>query len=80
VRGGLLVILPAESVLVSTTGYQGSQYLLRSALYFLNAPHINNRPLKSSLSYPKLKLNSRVGRWRKPVLISRWPVVRFAES
>jgi hypothetical protein len=39
VRGGLLVILPAESVLVSTTGYQGSQYLLRSTLYFLNVPH-----------------------------------------
>jgi hypothetical protein len=27
VRGGLLVILPAENVLVSTTGHQESQYL-----------------------------------------------------
>jgi hypothetical protein len=53
----------------------------RGGLYFLNVPHIciNNRPLKTSLSYAKLKLNRRIGRWRKPVLISR-PVVRFAES
>jgi hypothetical protein len=55
---------------------------LSGSLHFLNVPHIyiNNRPLKTSLSYTKLKLNRRVGRWRKPVLISRWPIARFAES
>jgi hypothetical protein len=31
VRGGLLAILPAEGVLVSTTAHQGSQYLLQAA-------------------------------------------------
>jgi hypothetical protein len=27
--------------------------VLRGALHFLNVPHINNRPLKTSLSYAK---------------------------
>jgi hypothetical protein len=52
----------------------------RGDVHFFNAPHINNRPLKSSLPYAKLKLNRRVGRWRKPVFIARWPVARFAKS
>jgi hypothetical protein len=38
----------------------------RGALHFLNVPHINNRPLKTSLSYAKRKLNRRVGRQRQP--------------
>jgi hypothetical protein len=38
----------------------------RSALHFLYVPHINNRPLKTILSYAKLKLNRRVGRQRQP--------------
>jgi hypothetical protein len=33
-----------------------------------------NRPLETSLSYAKLKMGRRVGRWRKPVLVFRWPV------
>jgi hypothetical protein len=44
----------------------------RSALHlhFLNAPHINNRPLKTSPSYAKSKLNRRVGRQRQPIFFS----------
>jgi hypothetical protein len=34
----------------------------RSGFRFFYVPHINNRPLKASLSYAKLKLNRRVGR------------------
>jgi hypothetical protein len=32
----------------------------RGHFHFLNVPHINNRPLKTVLSYAKLKLNRRV--------------------
>jgi hypothetical protein len=53
---------------------------LRRDFHFFYMPHINNRPLKTILSHAKLKMARQVGRWRKPVLISRWPVVRFAES
>jgi hypothetical protein len=38
-----------------------------SGLRFLIVPHINNRPLKPSLSYAKLKLNRQVGRQRQPL-------------
>jgi hypothetical protein len=31
----------------------------RGDFHFLNVPHINNRPLKTILSYAKLKLNRR---------------------
>jgi hypothetical protein len=40
---------------------QAARQSTRGALYFLNVPHINNRPLKTSLSYAKWKLNPRVG-------------------
>jgi hypothetical protein len=56
------------------------QSVSRCRFYFPSVPHINNRPLKTVLSHAKLKLNRRVGRWRKPVLAFRWPVVRSAES
>jgi hypothetical protein len=32
----------------------------RSGFRFLNAPHINNRPLKTSLSYAKWKPNNNI--------------------
>ena len=38
VRGGLLAILPAESVRVSTTAHQGSQYLLQGKRICLVQP------------------------------------------
>jgi hypothetical protein len=41
---------------------------LRGDFHFLSVPHINNRPLKTVLSYAKSKIYHRVGRWRKPVL------------
>jgi hypothetical protein len=42
-------------------------FVRRRGLDFLNAPHINNRQLKTSPSYAKLKLNRRVGRQRQPI-------------
>jgi hypothetical protein len=66
-------VAPAATPATRNGVYSGS-------LHFFNAPHINNRPLKTSLSYTKLKLSRRVGRWRKPVLVFRWPIARLAES
>jgi hypothetical protein len=47
--------------------YQHQQ--ISGYFHFFNAPHLNNRPLKTSLAYAKLKLNRRVGRQRQPVFI-----------
>jgi hypothetical protein len=54
--------------------------------YILNVPHINNRPLKTGLSYAKLKMARRVERLRMAeasrqsgqfcFLDGRWPMAR----
>jgi hypothetical protein len=41
-------------------------------------PHINNRTLKPSLSYAKLKLSRRVGRQRQPFCVCRLASARLA--
>jgi hypothetical protein len=56
-----------ESKAVSPRAHALVWAALRGCFHILNAPHINNRPLKTSLSHAQLKLNRRVGRQRQPV-------------
>jgi hypothetical protein len=55
-----------------------NQYFNHSSFPGRAAYQQGNWPLKNVLLYAKLKMARRAGRWRKPVLIPRWPIARFA--
>jgi hypothetical protein len=63
------LLRPGALAPIGLTAYWSCKLInhkFRGDFHFLNAPRINNRPLKTILSYAKLKLNRPVGRQRQP--------------